>query len=226
MALLWEKSRTWRKIVALSKASPTFFAGFTVASLGAAGALAYAIQKATDRNTDEFREELMKRSRKDAVMVNAANKERLGQLLKEIQQKDDFEDRYKAALNGETLTGTPDARVRGGSGTSATAEWVALAAEAQKAALEKGSAEKVVESSRPAKKHKNRAEITVIDGSKGVTNASEGTDLAQSGKVQEKGAAERRQGLPQSGPGRPETEKEEGRQSSWWSWGKYSYLKG
>jgi hypothetical protein len=46
------------------------------------------------------------------------NKERLGQLLGEIQRKENTEDRYAAALRGETLTGPPGARVRGGAGTS------------------------------------------------------------------------------------------------------------
>eukprot|EP00249_Psilotum_nudum_P010698 c22705_g1_i2 orf=479-1057(-) len=45
------------------------------------------------------------------------NKERLGQLLHEVQCKENIEDRYAAALRGETLTGTPDNRIRGG-GTS------------------------------------------------------------------------------------------------------------
>lgn len=51
-------------------------------------------------------------------MVGRVNKERLGQLLGEIQRKENTEDRYAAALRGETLTGPPGARVRGGAGTS------------------------------------------------------------------------------------------------------------
>ncbi len=50
--------------------------------------------------------------------VGRVNKERLQQLLHEIQNKEDTEDRYAAALRGETLTGTPGARIRGGGGTS------------------------------------------------------------------------------------------------------------
>jgi hypothetical protein len=56
------------------------------------------------------------------------NKERLGQLLKEIKSKENTEDRYAAALRGETLTGTPGARVRGGGGTS----WRPLTKEEEK----------------------------------------------------------------------------------------------
>lgn len=53
-----------------------------------------------------------------AQMMGKVNKERLAQLLGEIQRKENTEARYSAALRGETLTGTPDARVRGGAGTS------------------------------------------------------------------------------------------------------------
>lgn len=51
-------------------------------------------------------------------MMGRVNKERLGQMLGEIQRKESIEDRYAAALRGETLTGTPDHRVRGGGGTT------------------------------------------------------------------------------------------------------------
>ncbi len=56
--------------------------------------------------------------RGDLQAVGRVNKERLQQLLHEIQHKEDTEDRYAAALRGETLTGTPGARIRGGGGTS------------------------------------------------------------------------------------------------------------
>ena len=51
-------------------------------------------------------------------MMGRVNKERLGQMLGEIQRKESIEDRYAAALRGETLTGTPEHRVRGGGGTT------------------------------------------------------------------------------------------------------------
>lgn len=50
--------------------------------------------------------------------MSRVNKERLGQLLGEIQRHENIDDRYRAALRGETLTGTPGARIRGGGGTS------------------------------------------------------------------------------------------------------------
>ena len=60
-------------------------------------------------------------------LMARVNKERLGQFLKEIKSKENTEDRYVAALRGETLTGTPGARVRGGGGTS----WKPLTKEEQ-----------------------------------------------------------------------------------------------
>lgn len=52
-------------------------------------------------------------------MMAKVNKERLGQFLSEIQNRENTEDRYAAALRGETLTGKPGARIRGGGGTTA-----------------------------------------------------------------------------------------------------------
>lgn len=56
-----------------------------------------------------------------AQMMGRVNKDRLGQYLGEIQRKENTEDRYSAALRGETLTGAPGARVRGGAGASTSA---------------------------------------------------------------------------------------------------------
>ncbi len=50
--------------------------------------------------------------------VGRVNKERLQQLLYEIEHKEDTEGRYAAILRGETLTGTSGTRIRGGGRTS------------------------------------------------------------------------------------------------------------
>ncbi|KAL2630602.1 hypothetical protein R1flu_015288 [Riccia fluitans] len=73
---------------------------------------------ATSYNDDTLEKELLKRGREDSLVMGRVNKERLAQLLGEIQRKENTEDRYKAALRGETLTGTPEARIRGGGGSS------------------------------------------------------------------------------------------------------------
>lgn len=45
-------------------------------------------------------------------MMGKVNKERLGEFLGELQRKEDTNDRYVAALRGETLTRNPYARVQ------------------------------------------------------------------------------------------------------------------
>lgn len=101
-----------------SKHSRGFFLAFTSLSLMGAWALGEAVMRTTNLSQTQLDEELRKRARSDSMMVGRVNKERLGQLLGEIQRKENTEDRYAAALRGETLTGPPGARVRGGAGTS------------------------------------------------------------------------------------------------------------
>jgi len=50
--------------------------------------------------------------------VGRVNKERLQQLLYEIEHKEDTEGCYAAILRGETLTGTSGTRIHGEGGTS------------------------------------------------------------------------------------------------------------
>ncbi|CAM6021245.1 unnamed protein product [Sphagnum balticum] len=118
MSFLFEKSATWRWIVASSKASKAFYATFAGVCLVVPWMLGHAVMSTTNRSQLELNEELRRRARDDSLAVGRVNKERLQQLLHEIQHKEDTEDRYAAALRGETLTGTPGARIRGGGGTS------------------------------------------------------------------------------------------------------------
>ncbi|CAM6106417.1 unnamed protein product [Calypogeia fissa] len=119
MSWLWEKSPGWRWIVASGRASR----GFTVAFAGVCflvpWVIGHGVMSTTNYNNEQLQTELLKRGRdRDSLIVGRVNKERLAQFLGEIQRKEDIEDRYKAALRGETLTGTPEARIRGGGGTS------------------------------------------------------------------------------------------------------------
>ncbi|GKE61223.1 hypothetical protein Tco_1511590, partial [Tanacetum coccineum] len=45
-------------------------------------------------------------------MMGKVNKERLGEFLGELQRKEDTNDRYVAALKGETLTRNPYIRIQ------------------------------------------------------------------------------------------------------------------
>eukprot|EP00245_Coleochaete_scutata_P009354 TRINITY_DN3060_c2_g3_i1.p1 TRINITY_DN3060_c2_g3~~TRINITY_DN3060_c2_g3_i1.p1 ORF type:complete len:151 (+),score=33.11 TRINITY_DN3060_c2_g3_i1:44-496(+) len=112
MSFIWEKSATWRWIVRSSRSSGKFYAGFAVLCFVGPWAAGELTMYLTGRNEELLREKLRATGREDAQLVSRMNKERLGQLLGEIQRKENTEDRYKAALRGETLTGTPDARVR------------------------------------------------------------------------------------------------------------------
>ncbi|KAG0576585.1 hypothetical protein KC19_5G091700 [Ceratodon purpureus] len=118
MSWLWEKSGTWRWVVMNSRYNKGFFLAFTSICLMGSWALGEAVMRTTNLTQTQLDEELRKKGRTDSMMVGKVNKERLGQLLGEIQRKENTEDRYAAALRGETLTGPPGARVRGGAGTS------------------------------------------------------------------------------------------------------------
>eukprot|EP00271_Cylindrocystis_brebissonii_P001106 TRINITY_DN1136_c0_g2_i2.p1 TRINITY_DN1136_c0_g2~~TRINITY_DN1136_c0_g2_i2.p1 ORF type:complete len:157 (-),score=29.62 TRINITY_DN1136_c0_g2_i2:144-614(-) len=111
----------WFRIVARTKQSRTYFAAFGAVCVVVPWAAAKLTQYATNPMTEEevaSRRRELSRGRADGAVMSRVNKERLGVLLGEIQRHDDTEDRYKAALRGETLTGAVGARVRGGGGTS------------------------------------------------------------------------------------------------------------
>lgn len=118
MSYLYGKSPTWRWIVASCKASTGFFFVFGSLCIALPLALGHAAMWITNSNNQELEDRLSKLGRREAELVAKVNNERLGQLLTEVKEKQNIEDRYAAALRGETLTGTPGARLRGGAGTS------------------------------------------------------------------------------------------------------------
>lgn len=121
MAFFYKASPTWRWVVAKSKESRRFFITFGAVCVVVPWTAATLTRNSTNPMSEEElerRKQQLRGGRMDGEVMARVNKERLGQLLTEIQNKEDTEDRYKAALKGETLTGTPGARVRGGGGTS------------------------------------------------------------------------------------------------------------
>ncbi|GBG68300.1 hypothetical protein CBR_g2846 [Chara braunii] len=127
MAWVYEKSATWRWLVARSKASRLFYTTFAAACIGvpcAAGVMLMSLSNTQDKAT-RLRNQMGTRGSSDAQLMGRVNSGRLNQLLSEIRNKEDTEDRYVAALRGETLTGTPQERVRGGGGTSMTSRTTA-----------------------------------------------------------------------------------------------------
>eukprot|EP00250_Pteridium_aquilinum_P010002 c19083_g1_i1 orf=229-642(+) len=118
MSFLYENSKTWRWIVASCKASRPFFVAFSGVCILGSTALGFATMSLTSYNDESLNEHLAKKTRRDTDLMARVNKERLAQLLSEIKNNENTEDRYAAALRGEILTGPPNARVRGYGGTS------------------------------------------------------------------------------------------------------------
>eukprot|EP00270_Netrium_digitus_P006427 TRINITY_DN1890_c0_g1_i1.p1 TRINITY_DN1890_c0_g1~~TRINITY_DN1890_c0_g1_i1.p1 ORF type:complete len:142 (+),score=36.02 TRINITY_DN1890_c0_g1_i1:169-594(+) len=114
-------TKNWDWIIQRSRESPRFFAAFAALCVAIPTAAAVSVQALTNPTSEAAlrkQQEVLKHGRKDAAVMARVNKERLGQLLREVEKREDTEDRYRAALRGETLTGIPGHRVRGGGGTT------------------------------------------------------------------------------------------------------------
>ncbi|KAI5072787.1 hypothetical protein GOP47_0012893, partial [Adiantum capillus-veneris] len=101
-------SSTWRWIVASCKASKTFFLTFSALCVGGSVALGHATMYLTSYNEDRLRERLSKNV--DTGMMSKANNDMLGELLSDVKNKKNMDERYAAALQGKILTGPPNAR--------------------------------------------------------------------------------------------------------------------
>ncbi|OVA06163.1 hypothetical protein BVC80_8865g22 [Macleaya cordata] len=104
--VLWEKSETWRWIVRKTRDSRPFFIAFATVCGVVPGVIGYFweildgiivfLEKLTDRDQ----------------MMGQVNRERLAEYLGELQRKENTNDRYVAALRGETLTRNPYVRIQ------------------------------------------------------------------------------------------------------------------
>ncbi|CAI5969691.1 unnamed protein product [Closterium sp. NIES-64] len=107
MSFLYATSATYRWIVRRSKSSPLFFAGFAAICLASAFAAAKGVQALTNPSDDSERgkkdRELLAARRTDALILASANKQRVQDMLQEIKEGRDINDRYQAALRGKTL---------------------------------------------------------------------------------------------------------------------------
>lgn len=175
MSWLWEKSSGWRWIVASGRASGTFMMAFAGVCFLVPWVVGQGIMNATNYNNEQLQTELLKRGRdRDSAVIGRVNKERLAQFLGEIQRKENTEDRYKAALRGETLTGTPEARIRGGGGTSMQ--------QGEDLSLESKKASGLVSGSKGASSLESKAP-DVVSGSKGALSLeSKAPDLGSGSK--------------------------------------------
>mmetsp|Transcript_8363 Transcript_8363/g.23581 ORF Transcript_8363/g.23581 Transcript_8363/m.23581 type:complete len:124 (+) Transcript_8363:81-452(+) len=98
------KSRAWRTVVALGKASPTFFAGFSACVLVGSYALGGLAMAGSNPEGDSRKEDrLRRRGGLDHQVMAKVNKERLQVLLDEVKERRGGSERYAKALNGESM---------------------------------------------------------------------------------------------------------------------------
>ncbi|CAE5964696.1 unnamed protein product [Arabidopsis arenosa] len=112
MSFMYEKSNTWRWLVTKTRDSRSFF--FTFAALCGVipGVIGYGVMQVTNSSNPELEARLRKSARPDTLMMGKVNQERLAEYLGELKQKQDTNDRYVAALRGETLTRKPYQRIQ------------------------------------------------------------------------------------------------------------------
>uniref|UniRef100_A0A0E0K006 Uncharacterized protein n=1 Tax=Oryza punctata TaxID=4537 RepID=A0A0E0K006_ORYPU len=125
MSILWEKSAGWRWLVRRTRDSKPFFFTFAALCGVVPGVVGYGVMQLTSSRNDQLEAHLRSTARPETALksgkflfaVNAnyqpyelpkmmgqVNRERLAEFLGELQRKEDTNDRYVAALKGETLT--------------------------------------------------------------------------------------------------------------------------
>jgi hypothetical protein len=110
MAWLYEKSATWRRIVAFTSRSPLAMASFAAVTLGGTALLGARVQRATDTEGSPLEAQLRARGSVDAQMLARAQRDRLQVLLDEVRDRKAGggaaaagDARYAAALDGRSL---------------------------------------------------------------------------------------------------------------------------
>ncbi|KAL8461802.1 hypothetical protein ACS0TY_033050 [Phlomoides rotata] len=68
--------------------------------------------QATNSRNPELEAKLRKSARPESMIMGKVNQERLAEFLGELQRNEDTNDRYVAALKGETLTRKPYVRIQ------------------------------------------------------------------------------------------------------------------
>ncbi|XP_062093068.1 uncharacterized protein LOC133798656 [Humulus lupulus] len=112
MSILWEKSQTWRWMVRKSRDSKPFFLAFATVCGVIPGIIGYGVMQVTNSRNEQLEAQLRRKARPDTVMMGQTNRERLAEFLGELERKEDTNDRYVAALRGETLTRKPYVRIQ------------------------------------------------------------------------------------------------------------------
>ncbi|OIW08101.1 hypothetical protein TanjilG_06644 [Lupinus angustifolius] len=102
----------WKWIVRRTKESKPFFFAFATICGVVPGVIGYCVMQVTNTRTDNLESHLRRNARPDSLMMGQVNKERLAEYLGELQRKENTNDRYVAALRGETLTRKPYVRIQ------------------------------------------------------------------------------------------------------------------
>ncbi|TXG71392.1 hypothetical protein EZV62_006327 [Acer yangbiense] len=112
MSILWEKSESWRWIVRKTRDSKPFFFVFATVCGVVPGIIGYCVMQVTNSSNPQLEAQLRQNARPESVMMGKVNQERLAEYLGELKRKEDTNDRYVAALRGETLTRKPYVRIQ------------------------------------------------------------------------------------------------------------------
>ncbi|EES05093.1 hypothetical protein BDA96_05G137000 [Sorghum bicolor] len=104
MSILWEKSAGWRWLVRRTRDSKPFFFTFAALCGVVPGVIGYGVMQLTSSRNEQLEAHLRSTARPETTMMGQVNRERLAEFLGELQRKEDTNDRYIAALKGETLT--------------------------------------------------------------------------------------------------------------------------
>ncbi|KAM6582800.1 hypothetical protein CsatB_009802 [Cannabis sativa] len=99
-------------MVRKSRDSKPFFLAFATVCGVIPGIIGYAVMQATNSRNEQLEAQLRRKARPDTLMMGQTNRERLAEFLGELERKEDTNDRYVAALRGETLTRKPYVRIQ------------------------------------------------------------------------------------------------------------------
>ncbi|KAI3930189.1 hypothetical protein MKX01_007449 [Papaver californicum] len=109
---LWEKGPAWRWLVTQTKVSKPFFITFATVCGVIPGVIGFCVMQLTNSSNPQLEAHLRKNATPDSLMMGKVNQERLAEYLGELQRKENTNDRYVAALKGETLTRNPYVRIQ------------------------------------------------------------------------------------------------------------------
>ncbi|XP_059661914.1 uncharacterized protein LOC132307996 [Cornus florida] len=97
-------SAAWRWVVRMTRDSKPFFLTFATVCGVVPGVIGYCVMQMTNSSNQQLEAQLRQKASPESLMMGKVNKDRLAEFLGELQRKEETNDRYVAALKGETLT--------------------------------------------------------------------------------------------------------------------------